>query len=235
MTLHLALGTSLGKERISQVEIKVIQMATYRAEPRTWVSNCSLPPGWKQGTVVAVGKVPSFFVQSSLNPAKISHLDKRQRKDENWVKLQFHSLSTRLFSSFILLTINKMNGNYWVQRWIYLGIAEKLQFRTSKLWRAIGEFKETKGRLAFIRSGKKWRRVVSWEKERSGLWWFLTGSNMYLCEISAFIASQLHFKSDFLHPFSGFEPNIYGLRYGNDSLCTWIWPVCSLLSNSEQC
>ena len=151
-------------------------------------------------------------------------------------KLQFHSLPTILFSSFILLTINKMNGNYWVQKWIYLGIAEKLQFRTSKLWRAIGESEETKGGgLAFIRSGKKRRRVFAGEKEHSGLWWFLIGSKMYLCERSAFIASQLQFKSDSLHLLSDFEPNIYGLLYGNDSLCTWIWPVCSLLSNLEQC
>ena len=34
-----------------------------------------------------------------------------------------------------------------------------MRFRTSKLWRTIGEFEETKGKLAFIRSGKKWVRV----------------------------------------------------------------------------
>lgn len=180
MTLHLALGTSLGKEIVSQVEIKVMQMATYRAEPKTWSLIALYHQVENKGQWWLWGKCQPSCSQSCLYHAKMSHLDEKAEKELSQALVPLPS--NQIILSFCW-PWNKMNGNYWVQRWIYLGIAEKLQFRTSKLWRAIGEFKKRR-RLAFIRSGRNGGGLFAGEKKRSGLWWFLIGSKMYLCERS---------------------------------------------------
>lgn len=83
-----------------------------------------------------------------------------------------------LFWTLSMSSLNKTNGNFIKQRWVYLGMVGELQFETSKLWWTTGNSKVTKGGQLLLSSGRKLGRVVLnisslAENESSRLWQLL--------------------------------------------------------------